>query len=286
VQRVVALGGPSAIAGDAPEWLRAALHGPLLPGGGRRLFEGRMLAGLYGSPRAPAQGPAGQGSPAQAALGARATAAAYGRPERAALGVLDLVATGTQRQPGAEGDYSLTYTEPELRAYLDAARDAGVLLVLDIQPGRSRPLDEVRRWEALLREPDVGLALDAEWVLGPTEVPRRDVGGITAADINEVAAYLSDLILADDLPEKPLIVHQFLGSSIDHPDTIERWRGVPVVLDFDGEGPRVPKLERYRALAAPEGLHDGLMLFGREAELLGPDEVLGLTPRPDLVLYQ
>ena len=44
--------------------------------------------------------------------------------------------------------------------YLKAARREKALLVLDIQPGHTDFLEEVKRLEAVAAQPDVGLALD------------------------------------------------------------------------------------------------------------------------------
>jgi hypothetical protein len=48
-----------------------------------------------------------------------------------------------------------------------------MLLVLDIQPGRSDFFTETIRLERWLREPDVGLAIDPEWRVTSSEVPGR-----------------------------------------------------------------------------------------------------------------
>ena len=54
-----------------------------------------------------------------------------------------------------------------IRRYLKAARKAKALLMLDIQPGRSDFFTETTRLRKWLKEPDVGLALDPEWRMGP-----------------------------------------------------------------------------------------------------------------------
>ena len=61
--------------------------------------------------------------------------------------------------------------------YLRAARRAKALLVLDIQAGRSDFYTETVRLQKWLEQPDVGLALDPEWRMGPDEVPGNVIGG-------------------------------------------------------------------------------------------------------------
>ncbi len=60
-----------------------------------------------------------------------------------------------------------------IRRYLKAARKAKALLILDIQPGRSDFFTETKRLRKWLKEPDVGLALDPEWRMGPARSPAR-----------------------------------------------------------------------------------------------------------------
>ena len=60
-----------------------------------------------------------------------------------------------------------------IRRYLNAARKAKALLVLDIQPGHSDFFTEATRLRKWLREPDVGLALDPEWHVQAGQVPAR-----------------------------------------------------------------------------------------------------------------
>ena len=68
-----------------------------------------------------------------------------------------------------------------IRRYLKAARKAKALLILDIQPGRSDFFTETKRLRKWLKEPDVGLALDPEWRMGPGEVPGKVIGSVGAA---------------------------------------------------------------------------------------------------------
>jgi len=60
--------------------------------------------------------------------------------------------------------------------------------------GRTDFLTEARRYEDLLREPDVGLALDPEWRLGPDQRHLEQVGTVDASEVNEVSAWLAGIV--------------------------------------------------------------------------------------------
>ena len=76
---------------------------------------------------------------------------------------LELIATLVTAAPGDDGKYRYRQSSDLIDRYLAEARRAKALLILDIQPGRARFMDEVRAYQPYLREPDVGLALDPEW---------------------------------------------------------------------------------------------------------------------------
>src|SRR4029078_1484254 len=82
------------------------------------------------------------------------------------------------------------------------------LLRLNIQPGQSDFLTEVKHFEKYLREPDVGVALDPEWAMRPGQRPGKVYGQTTGAAINEVRECPSKMIAEHDLPEKALTFPQ------------------------------------------------------------------------------
>ena len=69
---------------------------------------------------------------------------------------------------------------------VQAAAAAGQYVVLDLQPGRTDFLTQARRYESLLTEPNVGLALDPEWRLAPDQVPLRQIGGVDASEVEHL----------------------------------------------------------------------------------------------------
>ncbi len=151
-------------------------------------------------------------------------------------------------------------------------------------------MEEVERLEEFLVEPDVGLALDPEWNVGPDGIPGEVIGSVDADVVNEASEYLQTLVDENDLPQKLLVVHQFTDTMIaDKEDLLPR-PDVAVTLNVDSFGDRPNKVAKYedlRSPAPPEELSAGFKLFYEEdIGLMTPQQVLGLRPQPDLVIYE
>lgn len=260
-----------------------------LPGGGTQIFPYYRVVAHYGSPVSERLGLLGVGSPDAAAAEVLARTEEYtGEGLRPVLPAMHLIATLASDAPGNEGLYNFRLSEEDLLAYAEAARDAGALLILDIQPGRADFLSEVQRYEELLLQPHVGVALDPEWHVDEGEAPGDVVGTVDAAEIREVAEYLAGIVREHALPQKLFIVHQFRDSMITNRDAILTPPELAVVIDIDGVGPRSIKLPKYDELTAGiDRYYVGIKLYtNNETDILHPDEVLDLLPRPDVVIYQ
>src|SRR6185503_12100786 len=100
----------------------------------------------------------------------------------------------------------------------------------------------LRKW---LKEPDVGLALDPEWRMGPGQVPGNVIGSVSAREVNATTAWLSKLVTRYKLPEKLLLVHEFTDSMVPQAQ-LKRPPGLAYVLNVDGFGTQTLKLAKYR----------------------------------------
>ncbi len=258
-----------------------------LPGGGRVIFPAYRVVAAYGTADNPSMGILGAGSPEQAGQRLLRQAKAYDTPPRRVLPAFELIATVAQAS-SRNGTYNAHLSDAQIRTYLDAARKVRALLIIDIQPGRAAFLPEVRRYEKFLTEPDVGLALDSEWKMGPHEVPGRTIGGTDAAAVNAVSAYLAALVDRERLPQKLLIVHQFTPWMIAHRDGVIPRRGLALVFHIDGFGGRAVKLAAYHQLAVRRGpFFNGFKLFyHQDVRMFSARETLRLTPSPDLITYE
>jgi hypothetical protein len=261
---------------------------PQLPGGGRSIFPERRVVAFYGAPQAPELGTLGIGSPLQAARRLQRQARAYRRPDRPVLPAFELLATIVQSDPGDDGDHAARQEPRTISRYLRAARRDGMLLVLDIQPGYAPFIEEVRALRRFLREPDVSVALDPEWSMEPPALPGQEIGSTDAATVNEVSAYLSQIVRRYRLPEKLLVVHRFTDEMIENEEALKQYPGVALTVNVDGFGDRANKISKYRSFTrGRRDRHHGFKLFYEEdLNLMSPRRVLRLRPPPELVVYE
>jgi hypothetical protein len=283
------LGGSNGAAGGAPSGpTTGAPQPPQLPRGGRVVLPDYRVVALYGAPGSDQLGELGIGTPSQAAAKLVAQAAPYQRANRPVMPAFELIATLVTAAPGDDRRYRTRQSDAVIERYLTAARRAKALLILDVQPGRARFMDEVRAYRRYLEQPDVGLALDPEWSRRPGQVPGQVIGSTDAPVVNQVSAYLAKLVAAGDLPQKLLIVHQFTSGMIRHKPALAQRAGVALVINVDGFGDRANKISKYRLFArAGSPWFNGFKLFYHEdLHLLAPRMVLALRPRPNVVIYE
>jgi hypothetical protein len=273
--------GPEA---DGP----AASEAAELPRGGRVIVPANRVVAFYGAPRDQELGTLGIGSPDRVARRLERQASQYARPGRPVLPAFELISTLVTQEPGEEGNHALHEEDATIRRYLEAARAHEMLLILDIQPGYASFLDEARRLEPFLKQPEVSLALDPEWSMDPPQLPGQEIGSTDAETINEVSRYLSGLVRRHDLPQKLLVVHRFTEEMIESEEQLERHPGVALVVNVDGFGDRPNKLAKYGQLARERRQSfNGFKLFYEEdTNLMGPEQVLRMRPQPHLVVYE
>jgi hypothetical protein len=231
-----------------------------LPRGGRRIFPRYLVVAHYGTAGTGALGVLGEGTPLQAAARLVRAAAPFARASgRQVLPAFELIATIAQRAPGPDGSYSTYVPDTEIAQYLAAARRVKAIVVLDLQPGRADFLTQARHYEKFLRQPDVGLALDPEWKLTPSQLPLRQI-----------------------------VVHQFRQFMIPDRQRVVPRQGLAVVVHLDGFGTQRVKREVYAALSLRHGpLHNGLKLFiDEDTRMFTPAEAMAMRPRPELITYQ
>jgi hypothetical protein len=260
---------------------------PELPRGGVSVLPEFRVVAFYGAPQSPELGALGIGTPAAAVRRLERHARQYRRANRPELPALELLAVIANADPGEDGMYRARQEDKVIRRYLQAARRAKALLLLDIQPGRSDFFTETTRLEKWLKEPDVGLALDPEWRVGEGQVPGQVIGHVSSREVNATSAWLAQLVAERDLPEKLFVIHQFTDDMVDHTRLKQR-EGLAMVLNVDGFGGREIKVAKYRNFAREaKDFHHGFKLFYEEdTDLMTARQVLRMRPRPELVVYE
>jgi hypothetical protein len=263
---------------------------PQLPGGGRHLIPERRLVGFSGAPHAPALGPlTGDLDQVDQQLHKQATGYDQDKPIQP---VYELIATRAISYPGPDGTYRARVDDKTVDEHLAAARAHGAILLLGIQPGRADFADEVRHYDRWLSQPDVGVALDPEWAVGPGEKPGSTFGTVTGAKLNEVADHLSEITRQYNLPQKPMIYHQLAKKIVQDEQQLQPHPDLAMVKSVDGIGSEQMKEATWRQLlpSTPPYVSAGFKLFyqedARHGPLMTPQQVLALTPKPDYVLYE
>jgi hypothetical protein len=290
---VVALGADFAGAPDLGWEVDTARTGRQLPGGGQLLFPGRMLVALYGNPGSAALGVLGEQGIDASIERARQSAAAFDDlVDRPVVPAFEVIATIASSVPGPDGNYSSETAPEALRPWVEAAQRAGLYVVLDLQPGRSDFLTQAKGYESLLAQPDVGLALDPEWRLGPAQLPLQQIGSVGVDEVNGVAAWLADLTRQHRLPQKLFVVHQFRAGMVTGRERLDTSHPeLAVTIHADGQGAPGDKQETWARVhenLPPGPLHWGWKNFYDEDHpLLTPQQTVEqVDPDPDLVTYQ
>jgi hypothetical protein len=268
-----------------------ASSGTQLPGGGQILFPGRRLIALYGHP----------GTAALGVLGAQDLPASIDRAKQLAatyaplssvpvVPTFEIIATVAEGAAGSDGNYSGESSVASLLPWVQQASAAGMYVVLDLQPGSASVLAQAKLYTQLLAMPDVGLAIDPEWALGPGQRPLQQIGSINAVQINAVGAWLEALTASKHLPQKLLVLHQFRLSMIGDESALKtNYDDVAVLIHMDGQGKTANKIATWTAVvhAAPKGLPFGWKNFYVEDHpTMTPEQTMAQKPTPVMISYQ
>lgn len=253
-----------------------------------RLLDEHLLVTWYGNPRSCRMGILGEQDGATRAAALKAQAAAYAtHTPKQILMAYHLVAVVAQCTAGADRDWRRRETRDVIDGLLAEARANGFHLILDVQPGHSTVADEVAALRPWLREPDVHLALDPEFDMAAGETPGKQIGQMSAADVNGAIDALERIVAEGRLPPKVLIVHQFRLDMLPDKTAIRTSATIDVVLTMDGFGSQSLKRDSYRAVMRQPLAYAGIKLFYKQdTNLFSPAQVLGLKPVPSVVVYQ
>jgi hypothetical protein len=162
-----------------------------------------------------------------------------------------------------------------------------VLVILDMQFGRSDVEREVPAMLPYLREPHVHIALDPEFHWSAAQRPGV-LGSMDGAEINRAQEIVAQFVKDEGLGSKIMVVHQFRYDMITNKQVVRPHEGIDLVWNADGFGRPDEKLETYTAITHdPVVQWPGTKLFYRQdTPLWSEATVLGLDPQPVFVVYQ
>ena len=114
----------------------------------------------------------------------------------------------------------------------------------------------------------------------------RDIGQVSADEVNRVSAWLAELTRRHHLPQKLLVLHQFRHDMLPDRANIVVDPAVAVVVQMDGLGTQDVKLETWQAITVggPAGIHFGWKNFyDEDTPMLDPAATVAFS-RPRLRL--
>lgn len=262
------------------------------PSGSRTLLPDHRLVALYGTPDLAVLGSLGEQPLDQAIARIKNIATEYQSfSEEPVYPAFEIISTIAAAEATPNGDYSHEIDIAKLRPWVDAAKAAGVYVILDLQPGLTDFLTQAKQYEELLREPHVGLALDPEWRLRPGQKHMKQIGSVTANEVQQTADWLADLTKQYDLPQKLFLIHQFKLAMITDRETLVTSRPeLAWLIQMDGLGAPHVKQDTWRNVlaGAPEGIYFGWKNFYDEDKpMLTPEQTMTtVIPKPWYVSYQ
>jgi hypothetical protein len=113
------------------------------------------------------------------------------------------------------------------------------------------------------------------------------IGSVSAAEVNEVSAYVAKIVADNHLPEKLFAIHQFQIRMIPDRELVVNRPGLATTFHMDGFGSQSEKLATWGFTQIGAPFHNGFKLFLRQdSNLFTPTQISALSPRVDLVTYQ
>jgi len=284
------------LAGEDPEFAKrhgwpvnrpATLPGSILP-------EKRIVA-YYGNPLSKRMGALGEYPKEEMLRRLQKEVARWEQvdPSLPVQPALHLIAVVAQGAPGKAGKYRMVMPDTIVNQVYGWAKETKAIFFIDIQTGHDNIRTIVPRFEWLLKNPDVHLAIDPEFnLIQSGRVPGSKIGTYDAADINYVSGYLKELVQKYELPPKVFIVHRFTRKMVTNAKNIRLYPEVQIIMNMDGWGAPWLKRDSYKDYIVAEPVeYTGFKLFyhndtKKGDPLLTPREVLKLTPKPLYIQYQ
>ena len=264
----------------------APLPGSILPS--------NRIVCYYGNPNSTRMGALGEYPKDEMLSRLRNQIAAWERadPATPVKPCLHLVAVVAQGDAGTSGHYRAIMRDTMVQMVHGWAKEIDGIFIVDLQVGTDDVRNILPRFEWVLTDPDVHLAIDPEFYMKDGSVPGRRIGTMDAADINYASEYLANLVRQHNLPPKVLIIHRFTQRMVTNYQDIRLRPEVQIVMHMDGWGPPWLKRDSYRDYIIKEPVQfPGFKIFygndtRNESTLMSPEDLLRLRPTPVYVQYQ
>jgi hypothetical protein len=206
---------------------------------------------------------------------------------------LHLIAVVAQGQPGAAGKYRMVMPDKIVNDVHGWCKEINAIMFIDIQTGHEDIRTLLPRFEWILKNPDVHLAIDPEFnLIQSGKIPGSKIGTCDAVDINYASGFIKSLVKKYNLPPKIFIIHRFTRKMVTNASQITIHPEVQVIMNMDGWGAPWLKRASYKDYIVKEPVQfTGFKLFyhndtKKGDPLLTPQQVLRLNPNPIYIQYQ
>jgi hypothetical protein len=206
---------------------------------------------------------------------------------------LHMVAVVANDHPGPTGHYRTIQRDSDVQKVYDWAREVNGIFFVDIQVGTDDIRNILPRFEWILKNPDVHLGVDPEFMMKDGSKPGTRVGTMDAADVNYVTDYLANLVREHNLPPKIFILHRFTSRMVTNYQNMVLRPEVHIVNHMDGWGAAWLKRDTWRDQMVREPIQfSGFKIFYKHDQsrdgwsLMSPQDMLRLHPVPLYIQYQ
>lgn len=287
---------PKHLAGEDPEFAKRfgwpVSYPQPLPGS---ILPNKRIVAYYGNPLSKRMGVLGQYPKEEMLRRLAAEVDQWGKadPAHPVQPALHLIASVAQGEPGKAGKYRMVMPDKIVNEVYGWAKEAKAIMFIDIQTGHDDIRTLLPRFEWILKNPDVHLAIDPEFnLIRSGKRPGSKIGTYDAADINFASGFLKGLVKKYNLPPKVFIVHRFTRDMVTNSKQITLHPEVTLVMHMDGWGAAWLKRDSYKDYIVKEPVQfTGFKLFyhndtKKGNPLMTPKEVLRLNPTPIYIQYQ
>lgn len=282
---VVGIGASFGSAEDLGWRLRAAEVGDLLPSGSQLvLADGVRYVAVEADAVTSGLEAVGERAVSDAVSRAQDAAAAYAEsvPEETVVPVLEVPATRASSNAGEDRDYSTEIPAEELLPLVDAAAEAGVMVVLRLEPGRASFDEQVAEYADVLARPTVGVALDVDARRVGDGSP---TGTVDAAELGAAIGVVGEVVRTEGLPQKLVVLQRSDGDAIRGASDLDLGSGEAAVVLQSTSGDSYGARVRDWGLlldGLPQGVAGG-WTTGSSDPARDVEGVLSLDPSPRYV---
>ena len=252
------------------------------------------IVAYYGHPKSTRMGALGEFPKDEMLRRFKAQVAAWEKadPSTPVVPALHMVSVVAQSEPGPSGKYRAITSDSVVERVYGWAKEAGAIFIVDIQVAQDDIRNILPRFDWILKNPDVHLAVDPEFYMRGGAKPGAKVGTLDASDINYVTDHLAKLVREHNLPPKVLIIHRFTRPMVTNYKQIRLRPEVQYVSHMDGWGAPWLKYDTFADYIVQEPIQfAGWKNFyhndtKKGDPLVTPQQLLPLHPVPLYIQYQ